>query len=135
MSRENVERVARAFEGFNRGDIDAVVALCDPGVEWLPPTDLPDFAAHHGHEGVRQATADMLDAFRGLRADPERMIDVGDQVVVVFRWSGIGKGSGLPMAFADAEQAGVFDMRNGKAVRVAWFTSPQEALEAVGLSE
>jgi hypothetical protein len=26
-------------------------------------------------------------------------------------------------------------MRNGKAVRVAWFTSPQEALEAVGLSE
>ena len=33
MSQENVEMVQRAFEAFDRGDIDALVALCDPDVE------------------------------------------------------------------------------------------------------
>jgi ketosteroid isomerase-like protein len=131
MSRENVERVVQGFEAFNRGDIEGVVAMCDPGVEWLPPAELPDFAPHHGHEGVREAAADMLEVFGRLRADPERVIDAGDQVVVLFRWRGLGRGSGVPVDFAAAEQGAVFDMRDGKAVRVVWFTNPREALEAV----
>ena len=36
MSEENVELAYRAADAFNRRDIDAFVALCDPEVEWSP---------------------------------------------------------------------------------------------------
>ena len=35
----------------------------------------------------------------------------------------------------DAERGYVFDVRDGKIVRFAWFNEPQEALEAAGLGD
>jgi len=37
MSQENVECVRRLMRAFNDGDVEALVAECDPEVEW----DLP----------------------------------------------------------------------------------------------
>jgi ketosteroid isomerase-like protein len=36
MSGENVEAVKRAFDAFNRGDLDAMLKDLDPEVEWHP---------------------------------------------------------------------------------------------------
>jgi hypothetical protein len=63
MSQEDVEVVRQGFEGFNRGDIEAVVEMCDPAIEWFPPAELPGVSAYRGHEGVRAAAGDMLDVF------------------------------------------------------------------------
>jgi hypothetical protein len=35
----------------------------------------------------------------------------------------------------EAERGYVFDFRDGKVIRFAWFSDPAEALDAVGLSE
>jgi ketosteroid isomerase-like protein len=134
MSQENVEVVRGGFEGFNRGDVEAVVEMCDPAVEWFPPAELPSVSAYHGHQGVREATGDMLDVFGALQAEPERFIDAEDRVIVLFCWRGHGKGSGLSLDLF-GEQAGVFTMRNGKAIRVEWYIDRAEALEAAGLEE
>jgi ketosteroid isomerase-like protein len=52
MSRENVECVRRLLQAFNDGNVEALVAECDPGVEWeeqaIPGVD-PIF---RGHDGV-----------------------------------------------------------------------------------
>ncbi len=133
MSQENLEIIRRGFDGFNRGDVEAVVEMCDPEVDWFPPAELPSAPCYHGHEGVRAATGDMLDVFGALQAEPERFIDTGNSVVVFFRWRGHGKGSGLSLDVF-REQAGVFTMRNGKAIRVQWYVTRAEALDAVGLS-
>jgi uncharacterized protein len=134
MSQENVEIVRRGFEGFNRGDLDTVVEMCDAAVEWFPPAELPSVTAYYGHQGVRAAAGDMLDVFGALEAEPERFIDAEDRVVVLFRWHGHGKGSGLSLDLF-GEQAGVFTMRNGKVIRVQWYIDRAEALEAAGVSE
>jgi ketosteroid isomerase-like protein len=134
MSQENVEIVREAFEAFNEGDLEAVVGICDPAIEWLPPAELPSSSTYHGHQGVRDATGDMLDLFRGLRAEPERLIDAGDQVVVLFMWRGRAKGSGLSLE-QFGKQAGVFTMRGGKAVKVEWYLDRATALDAAGVSE
>ena len=76
----------------------------------------------------------MLDVFDALQAEPERFIDTGNSVVVFFRWRGHGKGSGLSLDLF-REQAGVFTLENGKAIRVQWYVSRAKALEAVGLTE
>lgn len=135
MSEENVEIVRRTLEAFNRdGDIDAVVAICDPEVEWLPPPELPSVTAYTGHDGVRTAIQDLLDIFGSLKVEPDEYIDAGDHVLVPYHWSGEAKGSGLPLDQLGA-QAVVFTMRNGKAVRVAWYVRRSVAFEAAGVTE
>ena len=38
MSQENVELLHRAYDAFNRRDLDALLALCDPDVEFISYT-------------------------------------------------------------------------------------------------
>jgi ketosteroid isomerase-like protein len=64
--------------------------------------------------------------------EPERFIDGGGDVVVIARITGKGKGSGLDI---DWRQGYVWTVRDGKAVRFRWFTKPEQALEAAGLSD
>jgi ketosteroid isomerase-like protein len=134
MSQENVEAVRAGFDGFNRGDVEAVVEMCDPAVEWFPPAELPGVNAYRGHQGVRAAAGDMLDVFGALQAEPGRLIEAEDRVVVLFRWRGHGKGSGLSLDLF-GKQAVVFTMRNGKAIRVEWYLDRAKAFKAAGLSE
>lgn len=54
MSQENVERVLRGYEAFNRGDLEAASAGFDPNIEWVPLETLPDDAPVRGQEGVRR---------------------------------------------------------------------------------
>jgi ketosteroid isomerase-like protein len=63
---------------------------------------------------------------------PERFIDGGgDQVVVVIREIGRSD-SGLQM---DERHAELYKLRDGKVVYRKGFSDPDEAFEAVGLSE
>jgi ketosteroid isomerase-like protein len=72
---ENVEAVKRAFEAFNHRDIDGILAVCDPEVDWTPPADWLGSRTYHGHDGVREAIADMVGVFEDLRAEPVRLIE------------------------------------------------------------
>ena len=132
MSQEDVDAVRCGFEGFNRGDIEAVLEMCDPLIEWLPPAELPGVSVYHGHQGVREAAQDMRDVFGALRAEPEEIVDAGDRVVVLFCWRGQGRGSGVSLDLV-GEQAAVFTMRNTKAIRAQWYIDRSDALKAAGL--
>jgi ketosteroid isomerase-like protein len=135
MSQENVDYVRRALEAFNRRDIEGLVEMLDPEVDWQVPTEVPGASTYHGHDGVRRAVAEMLDTFAGLQADPERFIDAGDRVVVLYYWRGSGSASGVPVDALDVQVAVVTAFRNGKAVRVQFYVSWEQALKAAGLSE
>ena len=55
MSDESVQVIRRAVEAFNAGDVEAMLALADPELEWRPAfgaaTD--GATAYHGHVGFR----------------------------------------------------------------------------------
>jgi ketosteroid isomerase-like protein len=42
MSQENVDRMRAAFDAFNRGDLDGLVAGLAPDFEYVPSGGLPD---------------------------------------------------------------------------------------------
>jgi ketosteroid isomerase-like protein len=134
MSQENVESVKRAMEAFNERDLDRMLEFADPEVEWHPPAELPGTSVYHGHDGVRRATADMLDAFGDLRAEPERFIDAGEQVIALYRWRGRGSASGVSVDAFDVP-VGVIAAMNaeGLATDVRFYITWEKALEVAGV--
>jgi ketosteroid isomerase-like protein len=73
-----------------------------------------------------------LEAWVEHRVIPEEFFDAGDQVVVVYRAVGRGKGSGIT---AERRNAHLWTVRGGKAVRLEIFAEPDDALRAAGLEE
>jgi ketosteroid isomerase-like protein len=52
MSQENVEVVRAGFEAYNRGDVDALLGLLDPQVEWTD--QFVEGGTFRGREGVHE---------------------------------------------------------------------------------
>jgi ketosteroid isomerase-like protein len=71
-------------------------------------------------------------SFESYRHDPEEILDRGDHVIVRSTFSARGRGSGVEV---ERPRVHAWTLRNGEAVRVQWFNTVAEALEAVGLSE
>ncbi len=96
----------------------------------------PEWLEEHlykGHEGIRRITSQWSEQFDEYRVDPERFIDVGDEVVVVLLFGrGHIKGSTVPM---EQKLGYVWEIRGGKGWRVRVDFSWNEALEAAGLGE
>ena len=132
MSQENVELVRGGFDSFARGDLELFLEFTDPQVEIVEPFELPGQRTYRGHQGLLEAIQSWAGQWEDFRAEPERIIDAGDRVVVVVHQSGRGKTSG---ATVEQRIAYVFTIRDGKLSRWEVFLRVDEALEAVGLSE
>ena len=131
MSRENVDVVQALVAAAGRGDWDVALRAYDPSVE-LDVSSMPGGGVYSGHDGVRTFFRQWFGAWDQLRVTPEEFIDSGDQVVVILRISGVGKGSGVATSIRTAD---VMTVRGGKVIRHVGYLDPAEALEAVGLPE
>ena len=132
MSQENVETLRRAYEAYNRGDLDAAVAEISPDSEYVPIGAVPGFRdALPGPEGYRRILAWLRDAFDDAHVDAE-LTDAGDQVLASLTVRGRGKQSGLETT---REFWQVWTFRDGKAVHGRGFMDREEARKAAGLSD
>jgi ketosteroid isomerase-like protein len=136
MSQENVEIVRRVYEAVARHDTATVLAAYDPEVEWdLSRSvwgDLTGTVIYRGYEELRTFYREWYEAWGKYNEAAQELIDAGQHVVVVAIGRGRGRVSGAEVAWT---QYGVWTMREGRIVRVAWFGTREEALEAAGLSE
>jgi ketosteroid isomerase-like protein len=128
-SQRNVELVRAIYARFRAGDTDGALALHDPEVEVHDRPEIPDPQVYRGHDGVLSSLRVSQATFEGLDLVPEEFIDAGDQVVVVFRFRGIGRESGVPI---DERLAHLWTIRRGKAVRMEVHSGREEALRAAG---
>ena len=131
MSERTVEQVMEGFRAMGRGDVEAIVALADPDVEFVNPDTALEPGTRHGPEGLRAGMAAFLEAFRDLRFDFDRVVDMDDRVVVTGTFRARGRGSGMELPAAP--YAVVVTQRDGKLVRYEWFNTPAEALDAAGV--
>jgi ketosteroid isomerase-like protein len=135
MSQENVEIVRRAWEAWERRDMESLFALYDPAIIWdqsrIGPIELRGL--YHGHEGVRRFFREWLDPFEAFHAHAETFIDAGDRVVVGVRQGGRGKASGVDIEMPVYWQA--YEIRAGLVIRIEVVETQAEALEAAGVSK
>jgi ketosteroid isomerase-like protein len=130
VSRRNVELVRRAAQHFQRTG-EPWWELLDPDIE-IYDHDMPDAGEYRGRDGFREWVAQWGEAWESFSIEAGDYIDAGDRVVELVRLSARGKGSGVPLERLDGM---VWTLRDGKAVRLDYFGSRTEALEAVGLSQ
>jgi ketosteroid isomerase-like protein len=135
MSREDVETVQRAWEAWERGDMEALFRFYDPEIEW-DQSRYGGFGfdpVYKGHKGVRKFFREWLSSFDDYWARPDEFIDAGDCVLVRVTQGGRGKDSGVPVEMPSYQQ--LYRLRDGRAVRIEVYRDEHDALEAAGLGE
>jgi ketosteroid isomerase-like protein len=71
------------------------------------------------------------DIYEDFMIQIEEILDAGDDVLVLARYTASGRGSGVPL---EGEHGYVWTVRDGQAVRFQWFQSHREAYEAAGVA-
>ena len=133
MSQENVEIIRRAYEAYERGDLDAAVADFAPDFEYVAAGMVPGrTGTYRGPEGYKNFIAWLDEEFSDSHAQLDALIDAGDRVVVGATLRGRGRRSGIPATFTFWQ---VWTVANGKAVHGQGFADEAEALEAAGIAE
>jgi ketosteroid isomerase-like protein len=129
---DDVEVIREAFERWNAGDIDYWIEHADPGVEiWSKYAALDQGGEpYRGHSGMREwrAEIDRNFEFHEVHADDVR--SVGDKVLVLGSVRFRGKTSESEMQYPFGW---VCEMRDGSLLRMFFFSSHSEALEAAGI--
>ena len=132
MSQENVEIVLAAYEHLNRGDVEALIELCDDDFVmdmservFNPDTYRGSHDLHRFYEGVRSA-------WDSYHWDVEEMRVVDDVVVAMVHCQGHGRAGGPP---ADWRVAWLWRFRDGRAVSLRFYRERQNALAAVGIEQ
>jgi ketosteroid isomerase-like protein len=133
MSEENVERVHRVYDAFNRRDLDDFLASMDPDIELTARfMELEGDPYYRGHDGVREWWRTLLAVFPDFSAEVLEVRDFGDSVVIALRVRGHGADSGVPI---DEVLWQASKVRNGRVTWARNFGREADALEAAGLAE
>jgi len=126
-----VELVRRAYQVFD-SDLEALLRLLDPEIEWVSPSDSIEPGSRHGHQGVREAFAATAMAWERPTHTPREFAHQNDMVLVTVTFRGHGRGSGME---AERTEFHVWTVVSGAIVRFQWFYNRQDALKAAGLEE
>jgi ketosteroid isomerase-like protein len=124
----NVDAVRRSIEAYNAGDLDGLVAIAHPEIEWEVAPEHPAATTHRGIVAVREYHQDWRNTLDDLRLDVLSITESGDGVVSVCRIRGKGVESG---ADVEVEIAFLTTFRDGRAIRVEEFLDPDEAMRAL----
>ena len=130
-----MEVVRRAYEAWNRQDLDAFLSVVHPDAEWRGPGDLfiGIEGVYRGHAGVRDWWNAAKEPWQYFKSHVQRSFAGGDKVVTVVRFEAVGKESGAKVELPFL--ANVVELKDGLIVRFNSYYSLDEALDAAGLSE
>ena len=114
----NVEIVHAVDAAFVRGDIPALLDLCDENGEMFVPGDrsiLPYAGAWKGRNGIAEFFRTLDELIEVTRWTLQDTLASGDRVVTIGTWDYRGKRTGRTVT--NAHWAIDFTVRNGKVVR------------------
>jgi ketosteroid isomerase-like protein len=135
MSQENVEIVRGVLDAWNRQDIQAMLALADPEIEYVNAPAAVEPGTRRGHEGLVAVVRAQWESLPGGRQEIDRLHDRGDEVISVGSVSRLMPGSDARISNPILLSWRIGD---GKVTRIEMLaTGPQfrAALQAAGLSE
>src|ERR1700680_5084884 len=139
MESANVDLTRRFIAAFNARHVDGLIAYSDPSVELHSSFEVVGGGIYHGHwkglAGMAEANRNFLDAWADLRQEAEEYRELDDErVLVLHRFVGRGKRSGLSVAQMQGAGAAMFQIRDGKVTGLVHYFDPVRALADLGLA-
>ena len=134
MSQENVSVLEQTMEAFSRRDGDAIESLWHPEGEFISAaSEIEGTSGVYRAGEVHRYMAELDALFEDWRIGEADFIEAGDDSVVqIHRVTGLAKGSGVPVS----QRLGiVWTFKDGLIFRGRVYPTPQDALDAAGVSE
>jgi ketosteroid isomerase-like protein len=133
MSQQTMELAREVMDALSRRDLERLTAVIDPEVEWHSFfAQLGEGGVYRGHDGTRRYLSDLSEAWEIVRADVDDGLGVGDVAVLVGRIHYRGRGSGIE---TESPAGWLLKFRKGRVVLFRAFREPEQAFEAVGVTE
>ena len=126
MSEENIEVVRRLYEAWIRDGFGVVPELMDPEIEYVNPDHAVEPGTRRGFEGFAVAARAVTSVYGGYEVVEPELQDLGERVLVKARVRTRSHANEVPI---EAERGYVFDIRDGKVTRFAWFNDFADAAE------
>ncbi len=118
--------VQRLYEAWRRDGFGVVPELMDPAIEYVNPSYAVEPGTRRGYEGFADAAKAVTSVYGDFEVNDPQLQDLGERVLVRGMVKTRSHGNAVPI---EAERGYVFDVRDGKVFRFAWFNDPAEALE------
>jgi len=130
MAANNLQEIRNLYGALTEGNVEAVVAKFDDGIEWTEATGFPYGGTYTGPNMVVEKVLTRLGTeWAPFTVTPAEFIDAGEKVVVLGKYSGTYKETGKDF---EADFAHVWTLRDGKAVKFVQYADTalvQEALK------
>src|SRR6476660_7496630 len=118
-SQENVEMARRAFDAYNRRDVEAFLADQAHDVELHSAiVGGAEGTVYRGHDGIRKWIVDLDASFDEATLYSAEFRDLGDRVLVIGRIRAHGRESGVRL---DSASGWVVTFRSGRIAEVHGF--------------
>jgi ketosteroid isomerase-like protein len=129
MSQANMEKLSWVLEQLF-GSRRIHPNLLTEDAEWVNPHDAVEPGTRRGAANFTGAVASVFATWDDVHFDTDRVIDNGDDVVVLGRLRGHLHESGMEV---DSPHGQIWTFRDGRVSRMRWFNTHRETLEAAGL--
>lgn len=127
MSQENIDVVRGAYEAFATGDMETVQRLI-ADCEWHEMEGMPYGGVYTGAEAIfGNVFGPLTQDVEGFSVTPDELLDAGDRVVSLGRYSGTGTAGPVDAAFAH-----VWTVDNGRISKFVQYTDTRRFGDAVG---
>jgi ketosteroid isomerase-like protein len=100
--------------------------------EWVNPSDAIEPGTRRGAQCFNEAIKTVFETWDDVRFDTERVINSGEDVVVLGQIHGRVHAAGIEVGSPHGQ---IWTFRGGRVVRMRWFNTHQETLQAAGLRE
>jgi uncharacterized protein len=128
MSQTNVDLIRGLYEAFGRGDGPAILRAMDPGIVWNEAESFPysDRNPYVGPMAVAEGVFGRIGAeWDQFQAIPGEILNAGDTVVALGRYTGTYKATGKKM---NAQFAHVWRVSGGKVTAFQQYTDTAQAV-------
>lgn len=129
----NAALIRTTYDAFARGDVETVLAVLDPSIEWTEAAGFPYAGTYIGPDAVLAGVFARLGAdWERFEAVPDRVVTEGGTVVATGTYSGTFAATGRSF---EARFAHVWELRDGRVVcfeQVADTAMVREAVHPVG---
>ena len=124
----DIEVVKATFAAFAARDLDTVLALADPDIEFTAVTG--EHAGrtdpYRGHDGLRQYFRDVASVWEELRLTPREFRAAGDRILVTGRVSARSRSRTVT-----GSTGWIWRVRDGKVTYVRVYASAADAIAAL----